>query len=75
MPSRSKGKLIKRTNDDLEKPKKSIKITGISVSDTGNYIYRILMDGEVKWVKRSYLVPHFLNELCEFYEENLVIKG
>jgi hypothetical protein len=52
-----------------------MKITGITIDGEGNYIYRVFIDGEVKWVKRSYLVPRFLLELCEFYEENLTIKN
>jgi hypothetical protein len=56
-------------------PRKELKITGITVDGTGNYVYRVLIEGELKWVKRSYLVPKFLLELCEFYEENLTIKN
>lgn len=39
----------------------------MSVEEKGGYVYKILMDGESKWVARSFLVPTFLSELCEFY--------
>lgn len=32
-------------NGDSDKSKKNLKITGISVSDSGGYIYRVFVDG------------------------------
>jgi hypothetical protein len=66
--------LIKTATED-DKTKKDLKITGMTANDSGNYIYRVLIDGEVKWVKKSYLTPKYFAELCEFYEENLIIKN
>lgn len=64
---------MKPSNEE-DKNKRELKITGITVNDSGSYIFRVSIDGEVKWVKKSYLTPKYLAELCEFYEQNLVIK-
>jgi hypothetical protein len=49
-------------------------IVGLSTDKSGKYVYKILIDGAVKWVKRTFLVPNYLKELCEFYEQNLIVK-
>jgi hypothetical protein len=62
-----KGKPTKSTaSNELkdENKKKQISIAGISTGDDGGYIFKILIDNSVKWVKRSFLVPDYLNELC-----------
>ncbi len=34
---------------------------GMSIEEKGGYVYKVMIDGESKWVSRSFLVPTFLN--------------
>ena len=38
-------------------------------------VYKTLLEGEVKWVKRSFLIPNYLLELVQFYESNMSFKN
>jgi hypothetical protein len=40
----------------------------MALSETGEYIYRIRKTGKNYYVARRFLVPKYLEELCDFYE-------
>ena len=57
--------------EELPKKRATLKILGISELEGECLIFKVMIGNDIKWVKRCYLVPDYLEELCEFYESNI----
>ena len=71
-PSKNQKKEVPEVaKSESNKKRTPLKILGISEMEGESLIFKVMLGTEVRWVKRSFLIPDYLLEMVEFYESNI----